>query len=194
MDRRDWTRFGEAYADPRSGCALPEQYLSHYSPVVRGPISYSGHDALARDIANLKAGLDAAGVADGWMNSVAPASCARFSNEYYETDEELLYACADAMHEEYKAIVDAGLILQLDDPAIAENWDQSKEEPSIEAYKRYTLPRIDALNHAIRDLPEDRIRFHLCWGSWHGPHSTDLPMAELVDLDPVQAPDHVGPP
>ena len=86
------------------------------------------------------------------------------------------------MHEEYKAIVDAGLILQLDDPAIAENWDQSKEEPSVEAYKRYTMLRIEALNHAIRGLPPDRIRFHLCWGSWHGPHFTDLPMADLVDV------------
>ena len=182
MDRRDWTKFSEAYADPRSGCALPEQYLSHHSPVVRGPISYSGHEALARDIANLKAGLEAAGIEEGWMNSVAPASCSRFSNEHYETDEELLYACADAMREEYKAIVDAGLILQLDDPAIAENWDQSKEEPTVEAYKRYTLPRIEALNHAIRGLPSDRIRFHLCWGSWHGPHFTDLPMADLLDV------------
>jgi len=182
MDRRDWTAFGEAYADPHSGCALPEQYLSHHSPVVRGPISYSGHEELARDIDNLKAGLAAAGIEEGWMNSVAPASCARFSNEHYATDEELLYACADAMREEYKAIVDAGLILQLDDPAIAENWDQSREEPSVDAYKRYTLPRIEALNHAIRGLPEDRIRFHLCWGSWHGPHFTDLPMDDLVDV------------
>jgi 5-methyltetrahydropteroyltriglutamate--homocysteine methyltransferase len=181
-DRRDWNRFGEAYADPRSGCALPEQLLSHWSPIVRGPITYTGHEALQRDIANLKAGLEAAGVEEGWMNSVAPASCSRFTNEYYDTDEELLYACADAMREEYKAIVDAGLILQLDDPAIAENWDQTASEPTVEAYKRYTMPRIEALNHAIRDLPADRIRFHLCWGSWHGPHYTDLPMADLLDL------------
>ena len=181
-DRRDWNAFGAAYGDPRSGCALPEQFLSHRSPIVRGPITYTGHDALQRDIANLKAGLEAAGIEDGWMNSVAPASCARFSNEYYATDEELLYACADAMREEYRAIIDAGLILQLDDPAIAENWDQSRDEPAVEAYKRYTASRIEALNHAIRDLPPERIRFHLCWGSWHGPHSTDLPMADLVDL------------
>ena len=116
------------------------------------------------------------------MNSVAPASCARFANEYYETDEELLYACADAMREEYKAIIDAGLILQLDDPAIAESWDQSTDEPSVEAYQRYTMVRIDALNHAIRGLPAERIRFHLCWGSWHGPHSTDIPMADIVEV------------
>jgi 5-methyltetrahydropteroyltriglutamate--homocysteine methyltransferase len=181
-DRRDWNAFGEAYGDPRSGCALPEQFLSHWSPIVRGPITYTGHEALQRDIANLKAGLEAAGVEGGWMNSVAPASCSRFTNEHYETDEELLYACADAMHEEYKAIIDAGLILQLDDPAIAENWDQTASEPTVEAYQRYTKTRIDALNHAIRGLPADRIRFHLCWGSWHGPHVTDIPMADIVGL------------
>jgi 5-methyltetrahydropteroyltriglutamate--homocysteine methyltransferase len=181
-DRRDWTAFNEAYADPHAGCALPEQMLSHWSPVVRGPITYTGHDALARDIANLKSALDAAGVAEGWMNSVAPGSCARFSNEFYDSDDDLLMACAEAMREEYKAIIDAGLVLQLDDPAIAENWDQSAEQPSVEAYKRYTMRLIDALNHAIRDLPPERIRFHLCWGSWHGPHSTDLPMADLVEV------------
>jgi 5-methyltetrahydropteroyltriglutamate--homocysteine methyltransferase len=181
-DRRDWTAFQEAYADPRSGCALPEQFLSHRSPVIRGPITYVGQEALQRDIANLKAGLAAAGVEEGWMNSVAPASCMRFTNEYYATDEEVLYACADAMREEYKAIIDAGLTLQLDDPAIAENWDQTKDEPTVDAYKRFTMPFIDALNHAIRDLPPERIRFHLCWGSWHGPHSTDLPIADLLDL------------
>ena len=81
------------------------------------------------------------------------------------------------MREEYKAIIEAGLILQLDDPAIAENWDQINPEPTVEDYRRFTMIRVEALNHAIRDLPQDRIRFHLCWGSWHGPHVTDIPMA-----------------
>jgi 5-methyltetrahydropteroyltriglutamate--homocysteine methyltransferase len=153
-DRRDWNKFREAYADPRSGCALPEQFMSHYSPLVRGPISYKGQEALQRDIANLKGGLAAAGIEEGgWMNSVAPASCSRFTNEYYKTDDELLYACADAMREEYKAIIDAGLILQLDDPVIAASWDQAKDEPSVEGYRRYTMTRIDALNHSVRGYP-----------------------------------------
>jgi 5-methyltetrahydropteroyltriglutamate--homocysteine methyltransferase len=104
------------------------------------------------------------------------------ANEHYKTEEELMYACAEAMREEYKAIIDAGLILQLDDPAIGENWDQQKNEPSVEGYRRYTMKCIDALNHSIRGLPADRIRFHLCWGSWHGPHTTDIPMKHLVDL------------
>jgi 5-methyltetrahydropteroyltriglutamate--homocysteine methyltransferase len=73
-------------------------------------------------------------------------------------------------------------MLQLDDPAIAENWDQINPAPSVEDYRRFTRMRIEALNHAIRGLPTERIRFHLCWGSWHGPHVTDIPMADIVDL------------
>ena len=86
------------------------------------------------------------------------------------------------MREEYRAIVDAGLILQLDDPAIAENWDMVNPEPTVEDYRRFSMVRVEALNHAIRGLPEDRIRFHLCWGSWHGPHTTDVPMRDIVDV------------
>jgi 5-methyltetrahydropteroyltriglutamate--homocysteine methyltransferase len=183
-ERRDMSQFQEAYLDPQSGCGLPEQFMTNHSPLVKGPIKYKGQELIARDIANLKAGLKAAGVGTegAWMNSIAPASCARMPNEYYKTEEELLYACADAMHEEYKAIIDAGFIVQLDDPAIGENWDQQKNEPSVEGYRRYTKMQIDALNHAIKGLPSSMIRFHLCWGSWHGPHTTDIPMTHLVDL------------
>src|SRR5436190_16987299 len=100
----------------------------------------------------------------------------------YRTDEEFLYACADVMREEYKAIVEAGLILQLDDPATATGWDMITPEPSLEAYKKFTIVRIEALNHALRGLPPDRIRYHLCWGSWHGPHSTDIPLHDIVNV------------
>jgi 5-methyltetrahydropteroyltriglutamate--homocysteine methyltransferase len=183
-ERRDMSQFQEAYLDPQSGCGLPEQFMTNHSPLVKGPIKYKGQELIARDIANLKAGLKAAGVGSegAWMNSIAPASCARMPNEYYKSEEELLYACADAMHEEYKAIIDAGFIVQLDDPAIGENWDQQKNEPSVEGYRRYTRMQIDALNHSIKGLPSSMIRFHLCWGSWHGPHTTDIPMTHLVDL------------
>ena len=103
------------------------------------------------------------------MTSVAPGSASRIGNDYYKTDDEFLFACADAMREEYKAIIDAGLILQLDDPSIAENWDQINPEPTVEEYRAFSMRRVEALNYAIKGLPEDRIRFHLCWGSWHGP-------------------------
>lgn len=179
-DRRDWNMFGEAYGDPTAGVALPNPPTA--APVCRGPISYIGQEAVQRDIANFKAALEAAGLEDGYMNAVAPGSCGRFANEYYEDDVELMYACADAMREEYQAIIDAGLMLQLDDPAIAENWDQIVPEPSVEDYRRFTMLRVEALNHAIRGLPTERIRFHLCWGSWHGPHVTDIPMKDIVDV------------
>ncbi len=93
-----------------------------------------------------------------------------------------MFACAAAMREEYKAIIDAGLVLQLDDPSIAENWDQINPEPTVEEYRKFTMLRVEALNEAIKGLPQDRIRFHLCWGSWHGPHTTDIAMKDIVDV------------
>jgi 5-methyltetrahydropteroyltriglutamate--homocysteine methyltransferase len=181
-ERRDWVQFSAAYGDPTSGVALPNRENRPTVPVCRGPITYQGRAALQHAIANVKAALGAAGLAEGFLNAVGPASCARFANEYYSRDEELLYAAADAMREEYQAIIDAGLILQIDDPAIAENWDQINPEPAVDAYQRFTMARVEALNHALRGLPADRIRFHLCWGSWHGPHTTDIAMSDIIGL------------
>jgi 5-methyltetrahydropteroyltriglutamate--homocysteine methyltransferase len=178
-DRRDRTRFAAAYGDPDSGITTGPRPPA---PICIAPIQYAGHSAIKADIAHFKAALQAAGVEEGFMTAVAPASASRIGNTYYKTEEELLYACADAMREEYKAILDAGLILQLDDPAIAENWDQINPEPSVEDYQKFTMVRIEALNYAIRGLPQDRIRFHLCWGSWHGPHTTDIPMSDIVEI------------
>ncbi|HKQ63983.1 MAG TPA: cobalamin-independent methionine synthase II family protein [Methylomirabilota bacterium] len=179
-DRRDRARFAAAYADPDSGITTgPRPALW---PVCVDRLTYTGHAAIQSDIASFKAALQAAGVDEGFMTSIAPGSASRIANRYYKTDEEFLFACADAMREEYKAIVDAGLILQLDDPAIAENWDMVNPEPTPADYRKFTMVRIEALNHAIKGLPEDRIRFHLCWGSWHGPHTTDVPMREIVEV------------
>ena len=116
------------------------------------------------------------------MTSIAPGSASRIGNFYYKTEEEFLFACAEAMRHEYKAIIDAGLVLQLDDPSTAESWDQVNPEPTIEAYQKFAMLRVEALNAAIKGLPEDRIRFHLCWGSWHGPHTTDIPMKDIVEV------------
>ena len=116
------------------------------------------------------------------MTSLGAGSCSRIVNAYYGSEEEFVYACADAMREECKAVLDAGLVLQLDDPAIAENWDLINPEPTVEDYKNFTMVRVEALNHAIRGLPRERIRFHLCWGSWHGPHTTDIPMCDIVNV------------
>jgi 5-methyltetrahydropteroyltriglutamate--homocysteine methyltransferase len=178
-DRRDRTQFAVAYNDPDSGITTGPRPPA---PICVAPIHYAGHDAINADIANFKAALEATGVEEGFMTAVAPGSASRIGNSYYKTEEELLYACADAMREEYKAILDSGLVLQLDDPAIAENWDMINPEPTVEEYKRFSMVRVEALNHAIRGLPQERIRFHLCWGSWHGPHTTDIAMRDIVDV------------
>jgi 5-methyltetrahydropteroyltriglutamate--homocysteine methyltransferase len=179
-DRRDRDRFAAAYSDPESGITTGPR-LSNW-PFAVGPVRYTGQAAIAADIANFKAALKASGVSEGFMTSIGPASCARVGNRHYKSDDEFVFACADAMREEYKAIIDAGLVLQIDDPAIAENFDQINPEPTFEDYRKFTEPKIEALNQALKGLPQDRIRFHLCWGSWHGPHMTDIPMKEIVGL------------
>ena len=179
-DRRDRLRFAAAYADPESGVSTGPRATDW--PVCVGPITYTGQAAIAADIANFKAALEANGFSEGFMTSIGPGSASRIGNEHYKSDEEFVFACAEAMREEYKAIVDAGLILQIDDPAIAENFDQINPEPSVEDYRKFTMPRVEALNHALRGLPRDRIRFHLCWGSWHGPHTTDIAMRDIVEV------------
>ena len=179
-DRRDRARFAAAYSDPELGITTGPRPMNW--PFAVAPVTYIGHDAIAADIANFKAALAANGVSEGFMTSIGPASCARIGNRHYKSDDEFVFACADAMREEYKAIVDAGLVLQIDDPAIAENFDQINPEPTAEEYRKFTMPKVEALNHALRGLPKDRVRFHLCWGSWHGPHTTDIAMRDIVDV------------
>jgi 5-methyltetrahydropteroyltriglutamate--homocysteine methyltransferase len=178
-DRRDRTQFAAAYNDPESGITTGPRPPA---PVCVAPLAYAGHDMIKADIANFKAALAAAGIEEGFMTAVAPGSCSRIGNRYYKTEEEFLYACAEAMREEYKAIVEAGVILQLDDPALAENWDMVNPEPDVADYRKFTARLIEALNHAIRGLPPERIRLHLCWGSWHGPHVTDIPMRDIIEV------------
>jgi len=179
-NRRDRQRFAATYADPESGVSMGPRPAT--GPVCVAPLTYTGHAALQADIAHLQTALRTAGIEEGFMTAVAPGSAYRIGNRYYKSDEEFLYACAEAMREEYKAIVEAGLILQLDDPATATGWDMITPEPSLEAYKKFTMMRIEALNHALRGLPSERIRYHLCWGSWHGPHTTDIPLCDIIDV------------
>ncbi len=150
-------------------------------PVCVRPIAYK-REAVERDIANLKKALAGVDVVDAFMPVVAPASAeVDMGNEHYATQDELLWALADALREEYRAIVDAGFQLQVDDAWIPALWDH---DPSLDldTYRSFCRTRIEALNHALRGLPTERIRYHLCWGSWHGPHATDIPLAEIVDL------------
>lgn len=181
-DRRDRALFPAAYADPDSGVSTNRGGPGMRLPVCRGPLVYTGQEAIRTDVEHMKAALAAAGVDEGFMTSIAPGSASRIGNEHYRTEEEFIFACAEAMREEYKAILDAGLVLQLDDPALAENWDMINPAPSVEEYRTLSMIRVEALNHALRGLPRERIRFHLCWGSWHGPHVTDIPLRDIVDV------------
>jgi 5-methyltetrahydropteroyltriglutamate--homocysteine methyltransferase len=181
-NRRDWKRFGEFYQDQSSGLIGSAPTRRTRRPVCTGPIRYKGQAQTKADIDNLKQAMAANGIAEGFMTSVAPASFARAEDLHYRTEEDFVVGAAEAMREEYQAIVDAGLILQIDDPSLSDNWDMINPEPPLAEYKKFALVRIDALNHALRGLPEDRIRYHICWGSWHGPHTTDIPLADILDV------------
>lgn len=180
LNRRDWVRFREAYSDPSSGIGTGSNATAF--PSTTAELTWRGQGAIASDIANLRAGLDAAGLETGFLTSLSPGSGARIPNRHYATEEEHIWAWAAVMRREYKAITDAGLIVQIDDPSVAENWDQISPEPSVEDYRRFTQIRIDALNWALEGIPEEQVRFHLCWGSWHGPHTTDIEFRHIVDL------------
>jgi 5-methyltetrahydropteroyltriglutamate--homocysteine methyltransferase len=147
-----------------------------------GPIEYDA-SALERDIARLKAGLADVDVTDAFLPVVAPASVYWLHNEYYATEEELVFAVADALHEEYKGIVDAGLLLQVDDAVLMHEYDSILSlGGSVDDYRRWAELRVEALVHALRGIPEARIRYHVCFGSWHGPHVYDPPLGDVIDL------------
>jgi 5-methyltetrahydropteroyltriglutamate--homocysteine methyltransferase len=150
--------------------------------VVTGPLRYD-RAAIDRDIANLKSALSEHPEAEGFLPVVAPASTYWLTNEYYSDDEEFMFALADVLHQEYQVIVDSGLMLQVDDAVLMHEADtiQSKGG-SWEDYRRWAGLRVRALNHALAGIPEERVRYHVCWGSWHGPHAFDPPLADVVDL------------
>jgi 5-methyltetrahydropteroyltriglutamate--homocysteine methyltransferase len=176
--RREWRAFREYYQDylPR---AMPP---SAPPSVCQGPISYRGEARLQQDLARFKAALQAVDVEEAFVPAIAPAMVGRGQNQYYDTEEAYVFAIAEALQTEYRAIVDAGFILQIDDPGLGETWDMMIPAPSLEDYQRLQARNIDALNHALSGIPEDRVRYHLCWGSWQGPHVHDLGLRDLVDL------------
>lgn len=158
--------------------------IGHHSRVFycAEPIKYIGHDAVKSDIEHFKNALEDVRVEEAFLPAVAPGTMEHWmKNQYYADEEAYLFAIADAMHEEYKAIVEAGFILQIDDPDLADAW-QMQSQMSLAEYRKYAEVRIDALNHGLRDLPVDRVRFHMCWGSYHGPHKYDIPLRDIVDL------------
>jgi len=147
-----------------------------------GPITYQGHESIRRNISDLKAALATAGVAEGFLTAVAPASTGYdASNEYYKDEREYVFAIADALREEYLEIVNAGLVLQVDDAVLANMYDELTQQ-SPARYWQWAELRVEALNHALRDIPEDRIRYHICFGSWHVPHVADASLEALLPL------------
>jgi len=145
------------------------------------PLKYVGKAGAEQDIRNLLAAVEGLDV-EPWLPAITPGTVEHWLwNEHYKSDEEFLFAIADVMHEEYKLIADSGVMLQLDDPDLPDGW-QMYPEMSVAEYRKYAAVRVEALNHGLRDIPEDRIRFHTCWGSSHGPHKNDIPLREIVDL------------
>jgi 5-methyltetrahydropteroyltriglutamate--homocysteine methyltransferase len=175
----DRTKFAEFYAelDAKEGVATTTE------AICVGPIKYTGQAELQRDIDNFKAALKGVTVEEAFLPVAAPASVIPDrKNEYYKSDGELQTAIAEAMRSEYKMIVDSGFLLQLDDARSAVTFDRMVPPASFADYRSWLANQVDILNHAIEGLPADRIRYHVCWGSWPGPHTSDVPLKDIVDL------------
>ena len=154
-----------------------------YGLTCTGPVKYTGQAIVQHDIENLKSALAGGSVEEAFVTAVSPATLQILANEYYKSPEDYTWALAEAIREEYKAIVDAGFILQIDDPALVDIWDWwFSLNGDMAGYRKWAAFQVEAVNHALRGIPEDRVRFHICWGSWHGPHSGDVPLKDVVDL------------
>jgi len=176
-DRRDFADFYREY----------DRLTRSHRPVsvkwvCTGPINYDP-TLLKIDIANFKAALAGVSVEEAFMPVAAPITVETDRpNEYYPSQETYLYAIADALKHEYRAIVDSGFLVQLDDPWITARWDQLLPNVDLKEFQKFCETRIEATNYALTDIPRDRIRYHICWGSWHGPHSTDIPIKHIQSL------------
>ena len=187
----DWQEFSEFYNAALANGTLFEQTAT--APAQTGnaardfactePVSYIGQQAIAREIRLTQAALGDQDPADVFLTSTAPTSIEPGRiNQYYQTEEEYVYALAEAMQEEYEAIAGAGFMVQIDDAWLAALWDRIGIPMGLDNYLKFCQLRTDALNYALRNIPEAQVRYHLCWGSWHGPHSHDLPLKDIVDI------------
>ena len=175
----DREAFAEFYAelDAREGVATTAE------AVCVGPIAYTGQAELKRDIDNFKSALKGMAVEEAFLPVAAPASVIPDrKNEFYKSDEELIHAIGAAMRTEYRMIIDAGFLLQLDDARAAVTYDRMVPPKSFAEYRRWLALQVEVLNQAIAGLPPERIRYHVCWGSWPGPHTSDVPLKDIVDL------------
>jgi 5-methyltetrahydropteroyltriglutamate--homocysteine methyltransferase len=182
---RDKVKFADYFAGGHGGFASGGREA--VNPMIRQhvcvePLRYVGGDSAARDIANFKQALAGTGASGAYLPSVTLGTLEHWiTNEHYKTQEEFLLAIGDVMREEYLAIVNAGFMLQLDDPDLPDGW-QMYPDMSVAEYRKYATLRVEALNHALRDIPKEKVRLHVCWGSYLGPHEFDLPLKEIADI------------
>jgi 5-methyltetrahydropteroyltriglutamate--homocysteine methyltransferase len=181
-DREAFADFYRYAAERGTLFYLPGEQIRQQRPVsvCIGPISYTGQAPLQREIDLLREHV-AGG--DAFLTSTAPGSLEVYRrNEYYRNEEEFLFALAEALRVEYEMIANAGLLLQVDDAWLPALWDRIGIDMGPEAFRKRSLLRVEALNHALRNVPESQVRYHMCWGSWHGPHAYDLELSHLVDI------------
>jgi 5-methyltetrahydropteroyltriglutamate--homocysteine methyltransferase len=174
-DRRDRSLFQDFYTEELGPRSAPRQQVA-----CTGPVTYTGQALLQQDIDNFKAALAASNVEEAFMPALAPSYGGE--NRYYKSADEFDEAVARAMNVEYRAIVDAGFVLQIDDPGLPSFWDRYIPAISLEDYRKLAQRRVELVNLGLEGIPEDRVRYHICWGSWHGPHVTDIPLEHVVDL------------
>jgi 5-methyltetrahydropteroyltriglutamate--homocysteine methyltransferase len=175
----DRERFREFYLEYDKAQGIPS--IGKFACV--GPIKYVGQAAIQRDIVNFKAAIEGLGVEEAFMPAVAPSSVNPDRiEEYYRDDEAYAHGVAEALRAEYRAIIEAGFILQIDDARVPSMYEAMIPSRTLDDFRRWMVIQYEALNYALRGFPEDRIRYHICWGSWNGPHTADVPLKEIVDL------------
>jgi len=176
-DAKDFPRYFAGGKGALTGAAQRRQLA-----VCVAPLRYVGQAALEEDFGNFRAALKGARAAEAFLPANTPGTIEHWlRNEYYTSEEAFVEAIAEAMREEYKAIVDAGFLLQIDDPDLPDGW-QMYPDMSVREYRKYATLRVDAINHALRGIPREKVRLHVCWGSFHGPHRNDIPLEDIIDI------------
>ncbi|HWI23066.1 MAG TPA: cobalamin-independent methionine synthase II family protein [Baekduia sp.] len=179
---KDLVDFPGFYATDDAGEALGSAGPAEM-PVCVGAVTYEGQELVQRDIANLKAATAGAAVTESFISSLSSGGMIYQPGSHYATGEEEAVATAEAMREEYKAIADAGLIVQLDNPHLVDMYTFAySASGDMKAFREWAEHHIELVNHSLRGIPEEQVRYHICWGSWKGPHASDLPLKDVIDL------------
>ena len=178
-DRTKFSDYFESTSNPRARLQTPG---TQTQAVCTEKLRYIGQSDLKRDLDNFKAATAGAKIAEAYLPANTPGTIEHWmANEHYKNEEEFVFAIADAVHEEYQAIVDAGFQLQIDDPDLPDGWN-CLPGMSVQDYRKYAMLRVDALNHALKGIPKEKVRLHVCWGSFHGPHYDDIPLKDIADI------------